>query len=71
MAARFSDASAARVRQIGKAVRWLYKCAGVARIIMGLAIMTGQLLRFANWRLGGNCVSYDNRVNHPRHVPIP
>ena len=43
---------AARVRQIGKAGRWLYKGAGVAMIIMGVAIMTGQLSRFAYWLLG-------------------
>ena len=41
-----------RVRQIGKAGRWLYKGAGVAMIIMGIAIMTGQLSRFAYWLLG-------------------
>ena len=46
------DAIAARVRQIGKAGRWLYKGAGVAMIIMGVAIMTGQLSRFAYWLLG-------------------
>ena len=52
LAALFTDAIAARVRQIGKAGRWLYKGAGVAMIIMGIAIMTGQLSRFAYWLLG-------------------
>jgi len=52
LAALFTDAIAARVRQIGKAGRWLYKGAGVAMIIMGIAIMTGQLSRFAFWLLG-------------------
>lgn len=52
LAALFTDAIAARVRQIGKAGRWLYKGAGVAMIIMGVAIMTGQLSRFAYWLLG-------------------
>ena len=52
VAALFTDAIAARVRQIGKAGRWLYKGAGVAMIIMGIAIMTGQLSRFAYWLLG-------------------
>lgn len=36
-----------RVSQIGNAGRWLYKGAGVVMIIMGVAIMTGQLSRFA------------------------
>ncbi|MEQ8901817.1 MAG: cytochrome c biogenesis protein CcdA [Roseovarius sp.] len=52
LAALFTDAIAARVRQIGKAGRWLYKGAGLAMIIMGVAIMTGQLSRFAYWLLG-------------------
>jgi len=52
LTALFTDAIAARVRQIGKAGRWLYKGAGVAMIIMGVAIMTGQLSRFAYWLLG-------------------
>lgn len=52
LAALFTDASAARIRGIGKAGRWPYKGAGVAMVLMGLAIMTGQLSRLAYWLLG-------------------
>lgn len=52
LTALFTDAIAARVRQIGKAGRWLYKGAGVAMVILGFTIMTGQLSRFAYWLLG-------------------
>ena len=52
LAALFTDAIASRVREIGKAGRWLDKGAGVAMVLMGLAIMTGQLSRLAYWLLG-------------------
>ncbi len=52
LAALFTDSIAARVKQIDKAGRWLYKSAGVAIIIRGVVIMTGQLSRFAYWLLG-------------------
>jgi cytochrome c-type biogenesis protein len=39
-------------RTYGLRDSWLYKGAGVAMIIMGVAIMTGQLSRFAYWLLG-------------------
>ncbi len=52
LAALFTDAIAARIRGIGTAGRWLYKGAGVAMVLMGLAIMTGQLSRLAYWLLG-------------------
>ena len=52
LAALFTDAIAARIREIGKAGRWLYQGAGVAMVFMGLAIMTGQLSRLAYWLLG-------------------
>ncbi len=51
-AAFFTDVIAARVRAIGKAGRLLYKGAGVIMVIMGVAVMTGQLSRFAYWLLG-------------------
>ncbi|MCF7702044.1 cytochrome c biogenesis CcdA family protein [Loktanella sp. M215] len=52
LAALFTDAIAARIRGIGKAGRWLYKGAGIAMVLMGLAILTGQLSRMAYWMLG-------------------
>ena len=60
LAALFTDAIAARVRQIGKAGRWLYKGAGVAMIIMGIgfwgrfpfARRSADELRTSSWRDG-------------------
>lgn len=52
LAAVFTDAIAARIRGIGRAGRWLYKGAGIAMVLMGLAIITGQLSRLAYWLLG-------------------
>ena len=52
LAALFTDAIAARIRGISKAGRWLYKGAGIAMIVMGIAVITGQLSRFAYWLLG-------------------
>lgn len=52
LAALFTDSIAARIRAIGQAGRWLYKAAGLAMVLMGLAIMTGQLSRLAYWLLG-------------------
>ena len=51
-AAFFTDVIAARVRGIGRAGRFLYKGAGVIMVLMGLAVMTGQLSRMAYWMLG-------------------
>ena len=52
LAALFTDAIAARVKHIGRAGRCLYKGAGIVMVVMGLAMMTGQLSRFAYWILG-------------------
>ncbi len=52
LAALFTDAIAARIRGISKAGRWLYKGAGIAMVVMGIAVITGQLSRFAYWLLG-------------------
>ena len=52
LAALFTDVIAARANNIGLAGRWLYKGAGIAMVIMGIAVMTGQLSRFAYWLLG-------------------
>ena len=51
IAALFTDAIAARLRGIGRAGRALYKAAGGVMVLMGVAIMTGQLSRFAYWLL--------------------
>ena len=52
LAALFTDAIAARIRGISKAGRWLYMGAGIAMVVMGVAVITGQLSRFAYWLLG-------------------
>lgn len=49
--ALFTDTIAAWLKQIGTAGRWLYKIAGVAMVVMGIAVITGQLSRFAYWML--------------------
>ena len=51
LAALFTDAMAARLRAIGRAGRLLYKTAGAVMVLMGVAIMTGQLSAFAWWLL--------------------
>jgi cytochrome c-type biogenesis protein len=52
LTALFTDVIAARVESIGRTGRWLYKGAGFVMVIMGVAVMTGQLSRFAYWLLG-------------------
>lgn len=51
LAALFTDALASRLKTIGRAGRVLYKVAGGVMVIMGVAIMTGQLSVFAYWLL--------------------
>lgn len=51
LAALFTDAIAVRLKKVGRAGRLLYKGAGGVMVIMGLAMMTGQLSRFAYWLL--------------------
>ncbi|MGR3572030.1 cytochrome c biogenesis CcdA family protein [Brevirhabdus sp.] len=51
LTALFTDVLAARIQRIGKLGRWLYKGAGLAMVLMGLAVMTGQLSRLAYWML--------------------
>jgi cytochrome c-type biogenesis protein len=51
LAALFTDAIAARVKAIGRTGRLLYKGAGGVMVLMGVAIMTGQLSAFAYWLL--------------------
>lgn len=52
LAALFTDAIAARLKAIGRVGRILYKAAGGIMVLMGVAIMTGQLSAFAWWLLG-------------------
>ena len=47
----FTDTIARRIGSIGHAGRILYKLAGLVMVLMGIAIMTGQLTRFAYWLL--------------------
>ena len=49
--ALFTDTIARRIGAIGRAGRLLYKLAGAVMVLMGIAIMTGQLTRFAYWLL--------------------
>ena len=51
LAALFTDVIAVRLKEVGHAGRLLYKGAGGVMVIMGLAMMTGQLSRFAYWLL--------------------
>jgi len=52
LAALFTDAIAARTRRIGRSGRILYKGAGGVMVLMGIAVMTGQLSRLSYWMLG-------------------
>lgn len=49
--ALFTNELAARIKRIGKAGQWLYRIAGALLVLMGLAIMTGQINRMAFWLL--------------------
>ena len=51
LTALFTDAIAARIRTIGRAGRVLYLLAGGVMVLMGLAVMTGQMTRMAYWLL--------------------
>jgi len=51
LAAIFIDTITKRLKKFGSAGRVLYKVAGGVMVIMGLAIMTGQLPRLAYWLL--------------------
>lgn len=52
LVALFTDAITARLKLIGRAGRMFYKVAGGVMVLMGVAIMTGQLSAFAYWLLG-------------------
>jgi len=51
LTALFTDAIAARIKTIGRAGRVLYLLAGIVMVVMGLAVMTGQMTRMAYWLL--------------------
>jgi cytochrome c-type biogenesis protein len=47
----FTGAFAKRLRDLGRIGRWLQFAAGVVMIVMGIAMITGQLSAFALWLL--------------------
>ena len=51
LTALFTDAIAARIRTIGRAGRALYMLAGGVMVLMGVAVMTGQMSIMAYWLL--------------------
>lgn len=51
LTALFTDVIATRLKNIGRAGRILYKLAGVVMVVMGIAVMTGQMAVFAYWLL--------------------
>jgi len=51
LAALFTDALARRVRQVGRVGRWLKVAAGSAMVLMGIAMVTGQMSVMAYWFL--------------------
>jgi cytochrome c-type biogenesis protein len=51
LTALFTDGIAARIKSIGRAGRVLYLLAGGVMVLMGLAVMTGQMTRMAYWLL--------------------
>lgn len=49
--AAFTGAFAKRLRDLGRIGRWLQVAAGVVMVVMGIAMITGQLSVFAVWLL--------------------
>ena len=49
--AGFTDQIAGRLRAIGRVGRRLHQIAGVVMILMGVAMMTGQLSALSYWML--------------------
>lgn len=49
--ALFTNEIAAKLKRIGSAGRWLYRMAGAFMVLMGLAVMTGQINQVAFWLL--------------------
>lgn len=51
LAAAFTESLTRRIRAIGRLGRRLYQLAGVVMMIMGMAMITGQLTAFSYWLL--------------------
>ena len=51
LAALFTDALARRLRHVGRVGRWLQVAAGGAMVLMGVAMVTGQMTVMAYWFL--------------------
>jgi cytochrome c-type biogenesis protein len=51
LAALFTDALARRLRHVGRVGRWLQVVAGGAMVLMGVAMVTGQMTVMAYWFL--------------------
>ena len=51
LAAVFTESLTRRIRTIGRLGRRLYQLAGVVMIVMGIAMITGQLTAFSYWLL--------------------
>jgi cytochrome c-type biogenesis protein len=51
LAALFTDALARRLKHVGRVGRWLQVVAGGAMVLMGLAMVTGQMSVMAYWFL--------------------
>jgi cytochrome c-type biogenesis protein len=51
VAAMFTDALARRLKSVGRLGRWLQALAGGAMVLMGLAMVTGQMSVIAYWFL--------------------
>lgn len=51
LAAAFTDRLTRRIRAIGRVGRHLYQGAGLVMVVMGVAMMTGQLTALSYWLL--------------------
>ena len=51
LAAVFTGALAARLRALGRVGRWLHLFAGAIMVLMGIAMITGDLTAFSYWLL--------------------
>lgn len=51
LATLFTGALVQRMRYMGRTGFWLYRFSGVLIVLMGIAILTGQLARFSYWLL--------------------
>lgn len=51
LTALFTDVVAAKIKMVGRAGRVLYTVSGLVLVVMGVAVMTGQMTRLAYWLL--------------------